>query len=192
MPTLTMMCLAIVGLRSTFALPVSLHANWVLRVTQLNPSQQYIAGARRALLLLSAAPAWGLAALLGLGFRPWAQVAEHLALLAAVGWILSELCLLGVSKIPFACSYLPGKTNVQYLFWAFVAIFFPAAMSLANEEAEALGNPVRFAAMLAILTAVAAGLWALNRHRAQSAVLYYEETEPVVIQTLGLGSFVEE
>jgi len=32
-----------------------------------------------------------------------------------------------------------------------------------------------------------AGIWAFNRRRAQTAVLYYEEQEPVVIQTLGLA-----
>ena len=138
MPTFAMMCLAVVGLRSVFSLPVSLNANWVLQVTQLNPSERYIAGARRALLLLSVGPAWLVAALLGLGYRPWVNVAEHLMVLALVGWMLVELCLIGVSKIPFACSYLPGKTNIQYLFWAFVVIFFPVAMSLATEEMRVL------------------------------------------------------
>lgn len=191
MPTFAVMCLAVVGLRSTFALPVSLHANWVLQVTQLNPSQRYIAGARRALLLLSVAPAFGLAVLLGLGFRPWGHVAEHLAVLAAVGWILAELCLIGVEKIPFACSYLPGKTNLQYLFWAFVVVFFVVAVSLANEEMKLLGHPVQFAALLGTLVAIAAGLWVLNRRRARAAVLYYEELEPDTITTLGIGSWVE-
>ncbi len=187
MPTFAMMCLAVVGLRSTFALPVSLHANWVLRVTQLEPSQLYIAGARRALLLLSAGPAWGLAALMGLGFRPWGYVAEHLVVLAVVGWILVEVCMMGVSKIPFACSYLPGKTNLQYLFWGFAVVFLVVAMSLANLEVRVLGDPVKFAAMLGILVVMGAGLWAVNRQRARSAVLYYEELEPEVITTLGLA-----
>jgi len=191
MPTLTMMGLAVVGLRSVFSLPVSLNANWVLRVTQLNPPQQYIAGARRALLLLSAGPAWGLAALLGLGFRPWGHVAEHLAVLAVVGWILAELCLLGVSKIPFACSYLPGKTNLQYLFWGLAVGFLVVAISLADEEMRVLGNPLKFGAMMGVLAAVEAGLWMVNRQRAKSAVLYYEEMEPEVITTLGIGGWVE-
>ncbi len=191
MPTLAMMGLAVVGLRSVFSLPVSLHANWILQVTQLNPSQLYIGGARRALLLLSAAPVWGLAALLGLGFRPWGQVVEHLAVLAVVGWILAELCLIGVSKIPFACSYLPGKTNLQYLFWGLVVVFLAVAISLANEEMRVLGHPLRYGALLGILLVVGAGLWAVNRHRARSAVLYYEELEPEVITTLGIGSFLE-
>jgi hypothetical protein len=191
MPTLTMMGLAVVGLRSVFSLPVSLNANWVLRVTQLNPPQQYIAGARRALLLLSAGPAWGLAALLGLGFRPWGHVAEHLAVLAVVGWILAELCLLGVSKIPFACSYLPGKTNLQYLFWGLAVGFLVVAISLADEEMRVLGNLPKFGMMVGILAAMGAGLWAVNRRRARSAVLYYEELEPEVITTLGIGGWVE-
>jgi hypothetical protein len=191
MPTLTMMGLAVVGLRSVFSLPVSLNANWVLRVTQLNPPQQYIAGARRALLLLSAGPAWGLAALLGLGFRPWEHVAEHLTVLAVVGWILVELCLLGVEKIPFACSYLPGKTNLQYLFWGLAVGFVVVAMSLANEEMRVLGNLPKFGMMVGILAAMGAGLWAVNRRRARSAVLYYEELEPEVITTLGIGGWVE-
>ena len=192
MPTFAMMCLAVVGLRSTFALPVSLHANWVLRVTQLEPSQLYIAGARRALLLLSAGPAWGLAALMGLGFRPWGYVAEHLMVLAVVGWILVEVCMMGVSKIPFACSYLPGKTNLQYLFWGFAVVFLVVAMSLANLEVRVLGDPVKFAAIMAVLAAVGTVLWAVNRQRARSAVLYYEELEPEVITTLGIGGWVEK
>lgn len=93
---------------------------------------------------------------------------------------------MGVEKIPFACSYLPGKTNLQYLFWGFVVVFFVLAMALANEEARMLGSPVRLGTMVGILMGLAAALWAMNRHQAQSAVLYYEELEPAVIQTLGL------
>jgi hypothetical protein len=191
MPTLTIMGLAVVGLRSVFSLPVSLHANWVLQVTQLNPSQLYIDGARRALLLLSVGPAWALAALLGMGFHPWTHVAGHLAVLAVAGWMMAELCLIRVSKIPFACSYLPGKTNLQYVFWGLAAGFLVVAMTLANEEMKVMASPEKFAALVGSLLAVAVGLWLLNRHQARAAVLYFEETEAAVIQTLGIGSFVE-
>jgi hypothetical protein len=187
MPTFAVMCLGVVGLRSVFSLPVSLNANWVLQVTQLHPSERYIAGTRRALLLLSAVPAWGVAALLGLGYRPWVHVAEHLVVLALVGWILVELCMIGVSKIPFACSYLPGKTNIQYLFWAFVVIFFPVAISLANEEVRGLAHPAGYGLMVGILAVIAGGLWAVNRAQARAAILYYEEREPEVILKLGIG-----
>jgi hypothetical protein len=190
MPTLAMMCLAIVGLRSIFSLPVSLKANWVLQVTQLRPSEEYIAATRRALLVMSTGPVWVVVAALSLCFRPWHAALEHLTILGLVGWILTEASLIGVSKIPFACSYLPGKTNIQYMFWAFAVVFLPVAMGVANEEMHGFHQPWRFAALAAALAGLALGLWMWNRRAARSAVLYYEEQEPVVIVTLGLSGML--
>jgi hypothetical protein len=192
MPTLVMMCLAVVGLRSVHSLPVSLKANWVLQVTQLRPSQEYLAATRRAMLVMAAGPVWLVAAALSLSYRPWSGVAEHLAVLALLASIMTDLSLINVSKIPFACSYLPGKSNVQYMFWAFAVGFMPIAMEIANWEHWAFANGRRTAAMLGIFGALAVGFWAVNRHRARSAVLYYEETEPEVITTLGLSGMVME
>jgi hypothetical protein len=188
MPTLTMMCLAVVGLRSIFSLPVSLHANWVLQVTQLRAPEHYISASRRALLAMAVVPVWVVASLLSLGFRPWPQVVAHLLVLALVGSILADLSLIGVSKIPFACSYLPGKSNIQYMFWAFGVIFLPIAMEFSNYEVRAIQHPGSFAVMMAILGPIASGIWAFNRRQSKSAVLYYEELPAVVIMTLGLGS----
>lgn len=189
-PTIVMMCLAIVGLRSIFSLPVSLKANWVQQVTQLRPSEEYIAATRRALLVMSAIPVWLVIAGLSLCFRPWHAVAEHLILLALVGWMLAEMSLVNVSTIPFACSYLPGKMNVQYIFWAFAVVFIPIAMMLANREMIAFGRAPQMALMLGLLAVTATGLWMWNRHAARSAVLYYEEQEPEVVMTLGLAGAI--
>lgn len=192
MPTLVMMCLAVAGLRSIFSLPISLKANWVLQVTQLCPSQEYLAATRRAMIVMAAGPVWLVAAGLSLCFRPWHAVVEHLVVLALIGSILVDLCLMNVSKIPFACSYLPGKSNIQYVFWAFGVGFLPIAMEIANGEMAAFGSARRVAVMLVILGGLAAGLYAVNRHRARAAVLYYEELEPEVITTLGLSGMVME
>ncbi len=187
MATFVMMCVAVVGLRSIFSLPVSLKANWVLQVTQLRPSVEYIAATRRSLLLLAALPVALVVAGLGAGFRPWGQVAGHLAVLALVGLILTDLSLIGVEKVPFACSYLPGKSNIQYMFWAFVVAFVPLAMAFADYEHWALEHAGWFVLLVAMLGGADLGIWAFNRRKARTAVLYYEEQEPVVIQTLGLA-----
>jgi len=188
MPTFVMMCLSVVGLRSIFSLPVSLRANWILQVTQLRASEHYIAATRRALLLMAALPVWVVVALLSLGYRPWPHVAVHLVVLALVGSILTDLSLVGVSKIPFACSYLPGKSNIQYMFWAFVVVFVPIAMEFSNYEQRAIRHPRPCAVMLAVLGTMATGVWAFNRRRSKLAALYYEELPTVVITTLGLNS----
>ena len=184
-----MMCLAVAGLRSIFSLPVSLKANWVLQVTQLSAPEHYIAATRRAMLVLATLPVWLTAAGLALCYRPWHQALEHLLILALVGSIMTDAALIGVSKVPFACSYLPGKSNVQYMFWAFAAGFTPLAMSFSRYELSVLDNPLSYAALVAILVAAAAELSLLNRRRAKSAVLYYEEFEPEAITTLGIGAW---
>ena len=186
MSMLVMMCLAVVGLRSVFSLPISLNANWALRVTQLYPSEKYIAATRRALILLAVSPVWLCGALISLSFRPLEQVVAHLIVLALVGFILTDLTLIGVSKIPFACSFLPGKSNIQFMFWGFVIIFFPFAMAFAGYEQRALHHPLQYAWMVGILGMTSMALWAVNRYRAKSAVIYYEEQLPEVITTLGL------
>lgn len=188
MPTCLMMCLAVVGLRSIFSLPVSLHANWVHQLTQLRPPENYIGATRRALILMAVLPIWIVVAILSLGFKPWLQVTAHLAVLALVGSLLTDLCLIGVAKVPFACSYLPGKSNIQYMFWAFVVIFLPIAMMFSNYEQRAIRHSGSCALMLTILAAIAGGVWAFNRHQSKSTVLYFEEQPPVIITTLGLAS----
>jgi UDP-N-acetylmuramyl pentapeptide phosphotransferase/UDP-N-acetylglucosamine-1-phosphate transferase len=187
-PNILMMTFAIIGLRCVFSLPISLTANWVLRTTQLCSSDKYVAATRRTLLVLCVLPVLIMTALLSLTFRPWTQVAGHLFLLALIGCIFTEISLIGFYKVPFTCSYLPGKSNIQYAFWG-VGIILPVlAISFAPFEQQALNNPVRFAWLAALLAAATLGLWTFNRHQAKSAVLYFEELPPEIITTLGLIS----
>jgi len=53
-----------------------------------------------------------------------------------------------------------------------------------------LNDPVRFSCVIGALVAVALGLWAFNRYRAKSAVLYFEELPEEVITTLGLTKHI--
>jgi hypothetical protein len=188
MSTYLMMAFAILGLRSVFSLPISLTANWVLRTTQLCPSQEYIAATRRSVLVLAVVPVWLLSALLSFSFRPFAQVAGHLAVLGLIGYILAELSLIGFYKVPFTCSFLPGKTNFQLVFWGFFVLFVTVAVPLMSQEWQALHDLFLYACMVAVLVCAASALWAVNRNRAKSAVLYFEELPDEVITTLGLIS----
>jgi len=188
MSTFMMMTFAVLGLRGVFSLPISLTANWVLRTTQIFPSEKYIAATGRALFFLAVLPVAFLSALLSLPFRPFALVAAHLAILVLLGCILTEISLVGFYKVPFTCSYLPGKVNVQLAFWAFFVVFLPIALAGAGFELNVLRHPLQIFFLAIFLVAALRGLRAFIRHRAQSAVLYFEELPPEVITTLGLIS----
>lgn len=184
--TFVMMSLAVFGLRSVFSLPISLNANWVLRTTQLCSSERYVNATRKTLMFLAVAPVWVATAFLSLAFRPLDQVAVHLVVLAILGWVFVEVSLVGFYKVPFTCSYLPGKVHVQVVFWCFLLLIFVFSMVTAEVELPWLADAVRSSAMIAFLTAAGVGLGAFNRKRARSAVLYFEELPPEVITTLGL------
>ncbi len=185
--TILMMSFAVVGLRSVFSLPISLHANWVLRITQLRPTPEYTAATRTSLILLAVVPVIVAAAILAITFRPLQQVAAHLLILLLVGCILADLCLIGFYKVPFTCSYLPGKSNVQFVFWGFLVLFVPLAMQFASLEQSALKSLLQFLCMTGSLLAVVVALRAFNQHQAKAAAIYFEELPTEVITTLKLS-----
>ena len=186
--TFLMMFFAVAGLRNVSALPISLTANWVLRTTQLRPSESYVAATRRTLFLLAVVPVWLVSAALSLRFRPIEHVATHLVVLALLGCLLVEICLIGFYKVPFTCSYLPGKANIQLIFWGFVIVMIAFVIPCAEFELSALGAPLKVVFMLSFLGAALWALWIFNRHRAESAVIHFEEIPDEVITTLGLSA----
>ena len=159
----------------------------VARVTQLRPTEQYLAATRRVLLLLAVAPAWVIAAMFALGYRSWPAAAGHLLMLALIGLLAIEVSLIGFAKLPFTCSFLPGKANLQYVFWGSVVGAMLILLFAISCELPALASAVRFA-VLAVLTAaavVALRLW--NRARECEAELYFEEKPEAPLITLGLA-----
>jgi hypothetical protein len=184
--TFLMMTLGVFGLRGVFSLPISLQANWVLRITQLQPTRRYFAATRLALLLFGVAPILLVTTLLSLNYRPWQHVMEHLAILALLGLLLTEFGLYKFDKVPFTCSFLPGKTNIQVIFcgFAFLAAIF--GVTGAVYEQGALHTASKYATMAAVLLGGAIALGIINRIRAKDAQLYFEEVPIEVITRLGL------
>jgi hypothetical protein len=184
--TFLMMTFGVFGLRGVFTLPISLQANWVLRITQLQPTKNYLAATRLALLLFAVAPVLILTTLLALNFRPWQHGFQHLVTLALLGFLLVEFSLYKFDKVPFTCSFLPGKTNIQVIFWGFAFIAGIFGVASAVYEQGALHNASKYTTMCGVLLAGIVALATLNRIRAKSAVLYFEEVPPEVIVRLGL------
>lgn len=184
--TVMMLSLAVLGLRAVFALPISLNANWVLRITQLRPTAQYIAATRTTLLAFSVAPMLAVTALLALNYRPWTQAAAHIVMLALFGILFVELALIKFDKVPFTCSYLPGKANVQIIFWGAVFVWIILAVLAGTYESAALHEPAKYATMAGVLAAMALAVSIWNRLRARTATLYFEEVPEEVVTRLGL------
>jgi hypothetical protein len=184
--TFMMLSLVVLGLRAVFALPIALSANWVLRITQLRRTGKYFNATRHCLLLSGVLPTVLVVAALGLNFRPWQDLAAHLLIYVLLGFAFVEIALFRFDKVPFTCSYLPGKTNIQVMFWGFAFVWLILGGLFGISETSALHNLAKYLTMAGALIAFIVGLGAINRLRARTAVLYFEELPPEPITRLGL------
>jgi hypothetical protein len=185
--SILMTVFAAVGLRVVFAFPLEPRANWIFQVAGIGGGLPIASARRRALLLLAVTPVWAVFAVACLRLWPWRQAAVHLIVLALLGTILADVALYGFRKIPFTCSYLPGKTPVHLIFLATVGLVWLAADSVLLEQ-QALREPRNTVAMLMLLGVVAAGMrWRVRvLARSDERGLQFEEEAAPAILELGL------
>ena len=149
-----MLCASWLGTRTVFSLPLDLRANWLFRVTPVIGGAFNLSAVRRALLVTSIAPVLAASAVLLLWFWPWTLVAEHLLLLGLLGSLLADISLKGFRKIPFTCSYLPGKSKAHLAFWFGIIPLVMAIDMAVRFERGALANSLSYWEMVVILGAV--------------------------------------
>lgn len=177
---LVMMFLVLVGMRGLFAIPVERKANWIIRLCEPADRRAAIDGVRRAMLLFCVLPVvvagtaatgavWG--ARVGLG-HGW------ICLLMGVG--LTELLLAGLRKIPFTCTYFPGKARVRTLWPAYFVAFTTYSYTIASMEAVILlRRPRAFLIFSVLVCVIIAGLAAWRARRlAEVPGLTFEEEDP--------------
>ena len=185
--SILMMIASVVGTRMVFTLPLELRANWIFRVLPLPGLRGCLAAIRRSLYVLGVVPIWTLMAAVFFRLWPWRAAAEHMAVLAMLGVLMAECTLIGFQKIPFTCSYLPGKSKFHMA--GLAALGQILLMSQGAEwERDSFDNPVSYAWIAGGLLAMTVSVWWYNSAHARSEafVVQFEDVETPTIQGLGL------
>jgi len=182
-------CCNCLGLRYLFSLPVELRANWLF---QLNEGQgrglgreSWLNAVERFLVWCGIVPIYAATVPAAVAvFGPVrAAAASLIGLLAAL--LLFEVLFRHWQKLPFTCSYMPGKQEV-WLSSLIYAMYLPVLAIAAQLLLFGSGDP---AAFLAVLGFEAAVLWWMRRRRrafASENPLLYEEALDYAVMTLGL------
>ncbi len=188
-PSLVMMVFAVVGARAVFALPVSLPANWIFRVTAVHSPQAYFSAARKALAATAVIPLWAACAVVYLALRKGANPWQHLLVLALMGAILVFASMSRFRKIPFACSYLPGKANLKVKLGMYGILFLFLCDNGVRIEVAALHAPRGFVILIAVLAAAVLLTWQRTRALAASPGerLQFEDLRAEDVLALDLG-----
>jgi hypothetical protein len=186
--SLLMMILAVVGLRVVASIPISLPANWIIRMTQIRPAANYQKAVRFSWLTLGVFPVLLIIASLLLVASPWRPALGHLSVLLCLGVLLVELCLSTFPKIPFTCSYLPGKGRIHFVFWVCLMFLLRLLSGAADFEARMLNHVLSSIEMILIVAFAAVGVrWLGVSRMALTQDLLFEEEYPAEITALKLS-----
>ncbi len=175
------------GMRFAFTVPAELNANWLFQAAEPSETARCRAGVRRAMLALAICPVL-------LGLLPahallwgWRIAGAHLVFGLVLSVLLVELLLLNFDKIPFTCTYLPGKANVKGFWPVYLAAYWMYAHYMAKVEYRLLDRPAGFALFLSAIAAVTVLLrWLRRRQLGPEFRFLFEDLPDPAVRTLNI------
>jgi hypothetical protein len=183
--TFVMATILILGTRVVFAMPLALRANWIFRITEIQPASRYFSAIRRPLFVIAVAPVWLLSAAVLLWIMPFTAAAGHLVILGMWSALIAWLFLYNFHKIPFTCSCLPGKSYFHMAFLAGAA-FMNVVIHGSGYELSALKDPGSYVKMLLLFAlAVTIAVWRTVSNSVAAIVDFEDIPDPDVF-VLGL------
>jgi hypothetical protein len=183
--TIVLPLFLITGLRYAFSVPADLRSNWIFQAASISEPADYLAGARKAALLLSVAPLFALLTPVFIAIWGWTTGGLHVLSGAVMAWLLAEIQLVGLEKLPFTCSYVAGKANLKTWWTLYVLGYIGYVAALSWLDLEILKRPPLIIPFLAAAALALAALDGHRRRRPPRPGLFDERPEPVV-RTLGL------
>ena len=117
------------------------------------------------------------------------RLAILIAVLGLAGTFLAEFSFGGAQKIPFTCSYLPGRSHIHLTFWLWIYIVGSGVLVCSAGERRVLESPAATAVLvaglgLAALAAIVRNNWLAAPSRAE---LRFEEEPPDRLLDLNLS-----
>lgn len=181
---------AVMGARAIFSLPVTLPANWLFRLTQVAAPRAYFEAVRKAMATVVVVPLLVLGAAAYFAIWPARPAAEHVLVMCLVVASVAHRSLHQFRKIPFTCSYLPGKSGLHTRI-AIYAIGLLAFASFAVQiEYVLLNRALGFSIYCGVGLLAALWTWRRWRRFADSPYnwLQFEDLPPADIESLDLHS----
>jgi hypothetical protein len=176
------------GMRFIFTIPLELPANWQFRVSDTDRQRPALNGTRTAMRWFGVAPLF--VALSPLYFAWWspAVALANLVFSVTISLLLIEALTMEFRKIPFTCSYPPGKANVTLMWGGYWAAFLVYAFSMAKLESWMVKRPIRLIPFYLLVAIAFAGFeWWRRKADAVGVALIFDDASDPVVLTLGLG-----
>jgi hypothetical protein len=172
----------LVGMRMVFSIPAELGSNWAFKLAEGEGRLRGAAAVHKVMLFLGVIPLFAGLLPIYLIWWDWQTSLLHVSYGLVLALFLIECLLSKLNKIPFTCSYLPGKANLKLLWWVYLFLFTTYAYGMTGVEQWLLRRPTRFVVFYAAAFTIVA--WMIRRRRSRSTASHfiYDETPgPLVL-----------
>lgn len=173
--------LTLVGIRVAIAIPVEPRANWAIRIAEPLDRLRAVGGIRVALIVAGVLPSVVFAMVSGSVLWGPAPALLHTLTCAVMGVLLVDILLIRLQKLPFTCTYLPGRAKASRLWPLYLTAFGTYAFTTARFELGILRGrlpPRAFIIAFFIVVGAIAGLWVHRRQFLRTAGGFrYEEED---------------
>jgi hypothetical protein len=182
---LTFLC--VTGLRGAFNLPAELRANWVFQTAESEDRVQHIRAARKWIVVMALAPLTAAMLPFEVALRGW-WGAIHVTFALALALVMLNVLLIWFRKIPFTCSYFPGKMSMAGMGLVFIIGFVFYVVVMGRLEWRWIHAPAGLAGFYTTAVGALVGLrWLEGRELRVDDVLVYEDAPDPVVRSLELG-----
>lgn len=177
----------IMGLRSAISVPAELRGNWLFQVAGNHRPEEYQTGVRRAARLLTLVPVFAVLAPLMAAAWGWRAGLQHSLFGLVIAHLVLEAQLLGLEKLPFTCSFVPGKAELKTRWLLYVLAYVAYTGILSWAGLLLLKYPSWLPAFFCCAAAAQAAIEYLRRRqRTLEVPLVFDERLEPAVQTLEL------
>lgn len=180
----------LVGIRRIVKIPYYLEANWIFRMTESKDKKSYFSGLLKGLLLHALIPLFLCVFVFYSFLWDWQDAFFHCLFGLVVSVLLMEILFVRFRKIPFACSYLPGKEKL-HLFWiVYLLGFMLYTTPMSSLEVSLFAEPSRFIIFFGVILfiIILVRIYQNTFFYKRTALVYEEKLEPAL---LGLETQIE-
>jgi hypothetical protein len=132
----------LVGIRVIVNIPIAVEANWIFRLTETKDKKDYFTGLKKGIFFFVLFPLFVLLFLFYSFLWNWQIAFLHCLYGILLSLLLMEVLFYNYRKIPFACSYLPGKGKLHYFWILYLISFLIYAFLLSFIEHKILSSPL--------------------------------------------------
>jgi hypothetical protein len=168
-----------------FQLPSQPQAGWVFRMAESTARRDLLASVESLLIVCGLVPVLLLTASLEVFALGWALAFAHLELVAVFMLLLIEARLSEWRKVPFTCSYVPGRRNFWQTMGIYLLLFAILIPAITYLEARLL-RPLILLASAAALGAVYFSLRSTRQSQWAMTPLSFDESDEPLLEGIRL------